>query len=96
MTNPIANVEPFDIGYAIGWLSANQETFSTVDIIRKILDLYPRDVGVPGGSSANAAFGKRLSANQEAYRIVRVPPDKNVPDDDGVNTKSAIWRPRPR
>jgi hypothetical protein len=94
MTNPIANATRFDIGYAIGWLSAKQETFSTVDVIRTILGRYHRDNGIPGGLSANAAFGKLLSAHQEEFRIERVPPDRNVPDDENVDTKSAIWRSR--
>lgn len=93
MSQSIANVSEFEIGYAIGFLSAKGEQFSTIDIIRKILGTYQSDKDMPGGSSPNALFGKKLSLNAEIYRIQRVPPDKPGKDDSGNPTTTAIWRP---
>lgn len=88
MTNPISEATDFEIGYAIGFLSAQKEQFSTIDIIRIIIGSYYCDVETPGGSSPNALFGKRLSANECRYRIRRIPPDINSKDDSGRPTKN--------
>ncbi|MBZ0223285.1 MAG: hypothetical protein K8F35_09665 [Dokdonella sp.] len=96
MPDRIECATDFDIGYAIGSLSARKDLFSTVDVIREILGHYHRDVGIPAGSSPNALFGKKLSRHEEAFRLVRDHPDRDAPDDDGEPTTSAYWRPRPR
>lgn len=92
MYKSISTVSEFEIGYAIGSLSATKESFSTIDIIRKILGNYQSDKDTPGGSSPNALFGKKLSENVANYRIQRVLPDKPGKDDSGNSTATAIWR----
>ena len=92
MPNRISDATDFEVGYAIGFLSAQNEQFSTINIIRKIIGSYYCDEGTPAGSSQNALFGKRLSANEQRYRIKRVLPDEPSKDDSDRPTTTAIWR----
>jgi len=94
MPQSIANASDFEIGYAIGFLSAKGGQFSTIDIISKIVGSYQCDTGIPAGSSPNALFGKKISKNAANYRIQRVlePDDKPSQDDSGNKTTTAIWR----
>ena len=93
MSRSIDEVSDFEIGYAIGFLSAKGEPFTTIEIIRKILGTYQSDKDTPVVSSPNALFGKKLSQNAEGYRIQRVLPDERDKDDSGNPTTTAIWRP---
>ena len=58
MTKSIADASEFEIGYAIGFLSAKHTSFSTIDIIRQINGSYQVDASTPVGLSPNALFGK--------------------------------------
>lgn len=93
--NPIQAVTEEQIRTAIDLLRARGEPFSTVTVIRGILGFYHRDVGMPGGSSPNAQFGKRLQKYAHEYGIVRVLPDQTVDDGEGGTTTAAMWRPAP-
>ncbi len=94
MSQSITNATDFEIGYAIGFLSAKGGQFSTIDIISKIVGSYQCDTGIPADSSPNALFGKKLSKNKANYRIERVlePDDKLGQDESGNKTTTAIWR----
>jgi hypothetical protein len=91
-SNPIQEVTEDQVLAAIENLQATGRTFSTVDVIRRILGFYHRDIGVPGGASPNAQFGKRLMKHAHEYGIARVPPDQTVEDGEGGTTTAAIWR----
>lgn len=89
----INDASDYEVGYAIGFLSARGEEFSTIDVIRKILGTYLCDQGVPAAESPNALFGKFLSANAADLKIERLLPDRPAQDDEGNRTTTAYWRP---
>lgn len=90
--NPIQNATDEQIRAAIDHLRSTRQNFSTVDVIRGVLGFYHKDVGMPGGASPNAHFGKMLMKRAHEYGIVRVPPDQTVDDGEGGATTAAIWR----
>lgn len=91
MTKSIADASEFEIGYAIGFLSAKHTSFSTIDIIRQITGSYQVDASTPAGLSPNALFGKRLSENSSNFRIRLVQSNEPSQDDYGNKTTTAIW-----
>ncbi|TDR36054.1 hypothetical protein DFR29_1329 [Tahibacter aquaticus] len=91
-SNPIQGVTDEQIRTALTRLRDAKPLFSTVDVIRAVLDFYHRDVGTPGGASPNAQFGKRLMKHAHEFGIVRVPPDQTVNDGEGSTTTAAMWR----
>ena len=72
-------------------IASLESEFTTVDFIRKSEGSFRSDRNTPAGSSHNAGIGKFLSEHRGELGIDKVG-DKRVPDDDGHETTTAVWR----
>ena len=80
-----------DVSEAARVIASLGAEFTTVDFIRKSEGSFRSDRNTPPASSHNAGIGKFLSEHRGELVIDKVG-EKRVPDDDGHETTTAVWR----
>ncbi len=75
-----------DSCYAVG------DTFTTVELIRKLEHEYKAAHGMSAAESPNSQFGRDISLARDQLGIEAVKKRMSVVDDDGRPTTTALWK----
>lgn len=87
----LASIPTADIERAIDQFVFNQRSFTTIDIVRDLIDRYRCDTGTSIAHSVNVNFGKRVAAVC-ARKAVSVNNRRlKATDDNGNVTTTTQW-----
>ncbi len=70
----------------------DNETFTTVDVLRKYYGRFHSNSGTSPARSPNAEFGKFLMNNATILKIAKIRAGVRIKDDKGRQTSTTEWK----